>query len=146
MRRSRRLTVFRRGWTVGDLMRFHAVHKLELMARSPTAYRDLGRLVAQASREPRAEVERAYSDAFSVAIVEPATRGRHVNVLQHAAGYFKKGRDLGQLAAIHAAVAGFADGRAALGVPLGLIRRAAREVPEPYLVNQTYLRRAMRVA
>ena len=35
-------------WSVGDLVRFHTAHKLTLMAHSTVAYRDLGRLVANA--------------------------------------------------------------------------------------------------
>ena len=39
-----------RRWSVGDLVRFHTAHKLTLMAHSPAAYRELGRLVADAPR------------------------------------------------------------------------------------------------
>jgi uncharacterized protein YbbK (DUF523 family) len=37
-------------WTLGGLVRFHTTHKLTLMAHSPKAYGELGRLVANAKR------------------------------------------------------------------------------------------------
>jgi len=79
----------RRGrWTVGDLVRFHAQEKLLLLAHQPEAYRELGRLVAAAKRGPREELARGYCELYMKALARPATRGRHVSVLQHMAGYF----------------------------------------------------------
>ena len=80
-------------WTVGRLVAFHTAHKLVLMAHSPEGYRELGRLVADAKRVPRAELARRYEDELMAAMSKPATRARHANTLQHAAGHFKRTLD-----------------------------------------------------
>ncbi len=87
----RRLRSFFEGsWSVGRLVAFHTAHKLQLMAHSPQAYRSLGRLVADAKRTPRGELRARYESEFMGALAQRATRRRHVNVLQHCIGHFRK--------------------------------------------------------
>ena len=81
--------LFAGAWSLGDLVQFHTAHKLILMAHSPQAYKQLGRLVAAARDWPRRELETRYTTAFMSALRTMATRRRHTNVLQHMAGYFK---------------------------------------------------------
>ena len=51
----RRLSdLFRGRWTRGQVVAFHTAHKLQLMAHSTVAYRELGRLVAALKQTPRA--------------------------------------------------------------------------------------------
>ena len=90
---SRLRGLFSGKWNVGALVRFHTAHKLILMAHAPKAYRRLGRLVARARTVPRDDIERRYSEAFMAALAVIATPGRHVNVMQHMAGYFKEQLD-----------------------------------------------------
>ena len=40
-------------WKTGDLVRFHTNYKFAVLAHSPAAYTELGRLVAQAKTLPR---------------------------------------------------------------------------------------------
>jgi uncharacterized protein YbbK (DUF523 family) len=71
-----------------DLVAFHAAHKLAVLAHSPAHYARLGRMVAATGRVlGRAQLE-AYHTLLMEAFAVRATRGRHANVLQHAAGYF----------------------------------------------------------
>jgi uncharacterized protein YbbK (DUF523 family) len=64
-------------WTIQDLVSFHAAHKLILLAHSPKALPELGRLVAQAKGMPRAELRRAYHEGFMNTLAILAERGRH---------------------------------------------------------------------
>jgi uncharacterized protein YbbK (DUF523 family)/uncharacterized protein YbgA (DUF1722 family) len=80
-------------WNQGALVRFHAAHKLTLMAHSPAAYQQLGRLVAQGASLARHDLTRQYSQAFMGALSIIATRRRHANALQHMAGYFNERLD-----------------------------------------------------
>ncbi len=126
-------TLFRPGgrWTVGELVRFHTGEKLLLMAHEPAAYTALGRLVAAAKPRPRAEVAEEYASCFMGALARPATTHRHVNVLQHMAGYFKKSLDDGDREELHASIAAFGDGLVPLVVPLARrrTRRSTRAAP-----------------
>ena len=83
-RRLRRLVASRPG--VGDLVSFHTAHKLQLLAHSPDAYRQMGRMVACARVDTFAPQVLEYGRAFAAALATVATRGRRVNVLQQRRG------------------------------------------------------------
>jgi uncharacterized protein YbgA (DUF1722 family) len=67
-----------------------------------------------------------------------ATRGRHRNVLQHMAGYFKDlpGEDRKELEEV---IRDFGRGHVPLVVPLTLLRSQVRRHGVGYLAGQTYL-------
>src|SRR5215469_12844059 len=71
-------------WSAGDLVAFHARHKLQLLAHDPARYRTAGRVVAARGTKPRSFISLAYSDLFLAALASPATAGRNANALQHA--------------------------------------------------------------
>ncbi|MHB1319652.1 MAG: YbgA family protein [Anaerolineae bacterium] len=75
--------------TPGGLVQFHSAAKLALMAHSPAHYQALGRLVAKGGKLPWNELADAYYAGFMEGLSKLATRGRHVNVLQHLMGYLK---------------------------------------------------------
>jgi len=126
-------------WTSGSLIRFHTAHKLVLMAHSPEAYRHLGRLVAAASTLPRDEVERRYARDVMTALALIATRGRHTNVLQHMAGYFKDVLDAASKAELQATIDDYRRELVPLVVPITLIRHYVRLHAVSYLAGQVYL-------
>jgi uncharacterized protein YbgA (DUF1722 family)/uncharacterized protein YbbK (DUF523 family) len=136
---QRQRALFAGSWSVGDLVRFHTAEKLLLLAHEPAAYQALGRLVAAAKRTPRTELARRYAEAFMKALARPATKGKHANVLQHMAGYFK-----GLLAAedgreLHEAIADYQRGLLPLVVPVTLVRHHVRRHDVAYLAGQSYL-------
>jgi len=131
--------LFSAGWTVGDLVRFHTAHKLTLMAHSVDRYRALGRLVAGARAASRAELERRYGDGFMSALEAIATRARHVNVLQHMAGYFKKRLDADSKRELAAVIEEYRRGLVPLVVPMTLIKHHVRVHDVSYLAGQAYL-------
>jgi uncharacterized protein YbgA (DUF1722 family)/uncharacterized protein YbbK (DUF523 family) len=117
----------------GGLVRFHARHKLLLMAYRETSLRALGRLVAKGGS--RAE----YGAGFAAALAELPKPGPHANVLEHAMGYFKdiltpaeKKHFLSLLRRLRA-------GRLPLSVPVGVLRAWLARHPRPYLEDQAYL-------
>jgi uncharacterized protein YbgA (DUF1722 family)/uncharacterized protein YbbK (DUF523 family) len=122
----------------GELMRFHARHKLLLLAHSPSAYARLGQIVASAT----GRVARALFDRYAAGLMEglsvPATRGRHVNVLQHMAGYFEAA-DAAERAQLAAVVQDYERGLVPLAVPLTRIAGLARRYDVRYLLDQVYL-------
>jgi uncharacterized protein YbgA (DUF1722 family)/uncharacterized protein YbbK (DUF523 family) len=134
-----RLRALFRRWRMGDLVRFHTAEKLLLLAHDPRAYQALGRLVARAKGRVREEVAAEYSEGFMEALGTFATRPRHVNVLQHMAGYFK--RDLGpaEKEELQGVIQDFRRGLVPLIVPLTLIRHHVRILGVEYLAGQTYL-------
>ena len=126
-------------WTAGALVRFHTAHKLILMAHSPEAYRQLGRLVAGARALSRGDLERRYTAAFMEALAVVATPRRHVNVLQHMAGYFRDRLDRDSRAELLASIEEYRRELVPLVVPLTLVRHHVRAAGVPYLAGQLYL-------
>jgi uncharacterized protein YbgA (DUF1722 family)/uncharacterized protein YbbK (DUF523 family) len=126
------------GLSRGGLVAFHTAQKLAVLAHSPEGYRKLGRLVAGVKGRPIGEVGAEYAAQLLAALAVPATRGRHVNVLQHVAGYFKEipREDRREL---EEGIADFGRGHVPLVVPLTLLRSAARRHGVAYLLGQAYL-------
>ena len=123
----------------GRIVAFHTAHKLQVMAHSPVAYRELGRLVADVGRLPRAEFRKTYEDAFMAALGKRATPGRNANVLQHAAGYFRKQIDSASRTELADLIHDYRLGLVPLVVPITLIAHYARRFEVDYLRGQTYL-------
>lgn len=137
--RSQMETLFNASWTVGAVVRFHSVHKLLLLAHSPEAYRELGRLVADARRVSRDDFEAQYASRFTAALRSQPTRRGHVNALQHAAGYFTRRLDRAAKAVLSAAIEDYRRQRVPLVVPMTLLRQHAYEHAVSYLADQAYL-------
>lgn len=130
--------LFRGRWKLGDLVRFHTAEKLLLLAHDEPGYRALGRLVAGAKALPRAELAARYQEQFMRALETIATTRKHVNVLQHAAGFFKEAEvpDRRELAE---RIEEYRRGLVPLIVPITLLRHLVRRHGTEYLAGQTYL-------
>jgi uncharacterized protein YbgA (DUF1722 family)/uncharacterized protein YbbK (DUF523 family) len=126
-------------WTVGSLVRFHTAHKLILMAHSPAAYQQLGRLVARARTLSRNDVVRRYTSELMAAMTAIATPRRHTNVLQHMAGYFKDRLDSASRAELADAIEDYRRQLVPLVVPITLLRHHVRVHRMEYLAGQLYL-------
>ncbi|HXQ21685.1 MAG TPA: DUF523 and DUF1722 domain-containing protein [Candidatus Acidoferrales bacterium] len=131
--------LFAARWMVGDLVTFHTAHKLQLLAHSPTAYARLGRLVAASTRMPRPELRARYEADFMSGLAVPATPRRHVNVLQHIAGYFKRQLDDDARRELLALIEDYRAGLIPLVVPITLVRHYVRRFDVAHLKGQVYL-------
>jgi len=131
--------LFRPRWTVGQVMKFHTAHKLQLMAHSPAAYRTLGQLVAVTKEVPRAIFRNDYEDGFMTALAQLASRGRNTNALQHAAGYVKTKIDSASRNELADLIHDYRNGLVPLVVPLSLLRHHIRVHEIDYLAGQSYL-------
>ncbi|MHC5021397.1 MAG: YbgA family protein [Planctomycetota bacterium] len=126
-------------WTVGQLVAFHTAHKLQLMAHDPAGYKELGPLVARAKRLKRADLRERYGVRFMEAMATPASRGRHVNALQHMAGYFRTDLDEASRDELRGVIDDYRRELVPLVVPMTLIRHHVRRLGVAYLAGQLYL-------
>jgi uncharacterized protein YbgA (DUF1722 family)/uncharacterized protein YbbK (DUF523 family) len=136
-RRSR--DFFSTDWGVGDLVAFHTREKLLVMAHAPAAYVSLGRLVALAKGQPRADLAARYETDLMEALKTPATARRHTNVLQHMAGYFKKLLTADEKQELAGVIEDFRLELLPLVAPLTLMRHHARRFQTAYLLDQSYV-------
>nr|MBS0021410.1 DUF1722 domain-containing protein [Gammaproteobacteria bacterium] len=125
--------------TPAKLVRFHARHKLILMAHSQTAARKLGQLVARAGAEPMGDIAPMYIDALMNTLKRRAGRKQHANVLMHLMGFLKRVLDTGDKAELVETVDAYRLGRVPLIVPITLLQHHFRRHPEPYVQEQHYL-------
>lgn len=127
------------GFSIGKLVAFHSQFKFLIMAHHPTAYRELGRLVANAKLFAPAELAMRYLLDFSRALKQQASRKQQANVLMHLQGFFKQmllpdaKQELLQL--IHQ----YRVGHAPLLAPLTLLKHHLRQHPQAYVAAQRYL-------
>lgn len=127
------------GLTPARLVAFHTAHKFQLLAHDPTRYRALGRLVASAKGVPRADLVARYGEAFMAALSTRATPGKHVNVLEHLAGFVSDHLDAADRLEWTRLLRDYRKGLVPLVVPLTLLRHHLRRHPTPYVEGQTYL-------
>ena len=126
-------------WRRGELVALHATLKLELLARSPAAYRALGRLVGCAKEWPRAELADAYARGVLAALALVPSRGRHVNALQHVAGFLASHVGADDWRELAALIDDYGAGREPRATPLALLRHHVRRHGVAYLAQQLYL-------
>ena len=122
-----------------DLMQFHARHKLLLLAHSPSAYSTLGRLVAGVRRRSVEGTVTEYARTFAAALARRTTRSRHVNVLQHMAGYFRRLVSDDARRDLAGAIDDYQRELVPLVVPIRLIAHYTRRYDVRYLAEQIYL-------
>ncbi|KPK56733.1 MAG: hypothetical protein AMS22_00175 [Thiotrichales bacterium SG8_50] len=127
------------GVSAKGLVEFHSRHKYLLLAHDTGAYRQLGRLVAGAGSAPLGELGRAYISGLMNALREPARRRRHVNVLQHLAGYLKRSLDSTDRSELAEVIEAYRRGEYPLVVPLTLLKHHFRRSPDSYIAQQYYL-------
>ena len=120
-------------WSAGDLVAFHARHKLQLLAPAPARYRAAGRVVARGGPEV------AYRDLFLAEMARPATPGRTANALQHAYGRIGRQLDRPRRLELVARIEAYRRGEEPLSVPVALLAHYASGGDFPWLAEQTFL-------
>ncbi|MFY9270589.1 MAG: DUF523 and DUF1722 domain-containing protein [Candidatus Manganitrophaceae bacterium] len=70
------------------LVRFHATHKLLLMAYHQKEIRFLGRIVGNSEKKPDGDLFNEYEPHLRYALARPSRSSSTINVLMHAFGYF----------------------------------------------------------
>ncbi|NLE40034.1 MAG: DUF523 and DUF1722 domain-containing protein [Pirellulaceae bacterium] len=126
-------------FSVGQLVDFHTRHKFMLMAHSPSAYQQLGRMVAAAKSMPRDQLRAEYESQFMAAMRLIATTRKNTNVLQHILGFFKKDLDRPAREELIEKIDDYHRGYVPLIVPLTLINHYVRLLDVSYLRDQIYL-------
>ncbi len=122
-----------------DLVAFHARQKYAVLAHSPSMYHALGRLVAGAGTTTPRPLFAEYGARLADALAVPASRARHVNVLQHMAGFFKRDLSADERAELLETFEAYRAGLVPLVVPITLVKHHVRRLGVTYLADQVYL-------
>lgn len=123
----------------GTLVAFHSAHKFQLLAHSPRHYSALGRLVAGQKRQRTAALVAEYGAGFMAALALAATTAKHVNVLQHLAGFCREHLDAADRRELAAVIDDYRRCLVPLVVPLTLLRHHSERHRVTDVLGQTYL-------
>lgn len=133
------LLALREAPSAAGLMRFHARHKMLLLAHSAEQYEALGQVVAEISERSLDSQLEVYEAAFMAAIARPASMAGQVNVMQHLAGQVKDALDADDKQEFTDLLADYRAGRVPVAVPLTLLRHHLRRHGTPWSRRQSYL-------
>jgi uncharacterized protein YbgA (DUF1722 family)/uncharacterized protein YbbK (DUF523 family) len=123
----------------GNLVAFHARHKLALLAHDEKTYRKMGRLVAQVGGGKAREILNQYGTLLMQALKVHATARKHANVLFHLMGYLKRQLDAGDKAELARQIENYRTQMVPLIVPITLLLHHFRRHPVDWVMEQTYL-------
>lgn len=121
------------------LMTFHARHKLLLMSHSVEIYRQSGKLVGQGQAVEIDELYQRYWTLMMKGLGLKTTVAKHVNVLQHIQGYFKKQLTADEKQELVELIEAYRQRLLPLIVPVTLLNHFVRKYDQPYLQQQWYL-------
>lgn len=125
--------------SLGDLVRFHTVHKFMLQAKDEKLYRELGNIVANREALSFESLLEHYEVKFKTAIAKKSSIKRNVNVLEHMAGFFKKELTKSEKNMLHEHIRDYADKIIPLIVPLSTLSLYAHKYETRYLLDQIFL-------
>lgn len=127
------------GRRLGRLVDFHTREKLLLLSHSPSHYRLMGKQVAAGRQQPIDRLYEEYERLFMEALGLKTTPAKHVNVLQHILGYFKKQLGADEKQEMLEVIGAYRRGHVPLIVPVTLVNHYVRKYGQGYLARQTYL-------
>ncbi|MDD2760407.1 MAG: DUF523 and DUF1722 domain-containing protein [Methylomonas sp.] len=127
------------GLTVHALMTFHSRHKLIAMSHDQLRAKELGRLLSGATSDNLDDVAERYLLELMACLKIVATRGNHVNVLQHIQGYLKTKLDSDDKQELLETIECYRLGSVPLIVPLTLLRHHFRKQPDAFIENSYYM-------
>ena len=121
-----------------DLVQFHARYKFVLMAYSQKHLRELGRLVANAGGTPFPALAAQYRAGFSAALRKAPRYTSVINVLEHAAGYFKTSLGAREKAMFRRQLERYRKGQVPLSAVTAVIWSWVVREEEEYLEGQAF--------
>ena len=127
------------GFTANGLVTFHTNHKLLLRAHSEKHYRELGRIVAQAGTLEPDDLFTSYQENLMAAMKLKPTVKKHVNVLMHMMGHFKKVLSGDEKKEMLELIEHVSKQYVPLIVPITLMNHYVHKYNESYLQEQYYL-------
>ncbi|THB76537.1 MAG: DUF1722 domain-containing protein [Desulfobacteraceae bacterium] len=125
--------------TVGGLVDFHTRNKLLILSHNQEIYRQMGKLVAHGKQMPVSDLFEQYEALFLKAMALKTTLKKHINVLQHIMGFFKRDLSGVEKQELLDILEQYRAGYVPLIVPITLIKHYVLKYDQGWLKSQTYL-------
>lgn len=123
----------------GQLVDFHTDYKFLLQSKDETAYRQLGRLVANQESRPQEQVLADYRELFCKTIAHKSSIKKTINVLQHMLGFFKDDLQSEDKAHILDLIEQYRSKTIPLVTITELLKLFARKYDKTFLLRQRFL-------
>lgn len=127
------------GLSKGKIIDFHSRHKFLLLAHCEKTYRELGRFMSQIGNYDLEIFSKEYISLLMNGLKKPTTRNKHINVLQHIAGFFKKNLDSHDKHEFSQLIEHYREGIMPREALLTMLKHYLRKFPNSYLNEQYYL-------
>ena len=127
------------GKSPGALVAFHTRQKLLILSHSEKHYREMGRLVATVKHIEIEDLFDRYETQLMEAMKLSSTIKKHVNVMQHIMGYFKKLLSPDEKAELMEIIDAYRQESLPLIAPITLLNHYVRKYEDSYLAMQSYL-------
>jgi uncharacterized protein YbgA (DUF1722 family) len=124
---------------LGLLVDFHTRHKLLIFSHSQSHYREMGKLVAHGKSMSLDNLFSEYETLLITALRLKTTVKKHLNVLSHMMGYFKKDISRDEKQELLEIFDHYTNERIPLIVPVTLLNHYIRKYNVDYLARQFYL-------
>jgi uncharacterized protein YbgA (DUF1722 family) len=124
---------------MGSLVDFHTRNKLLILSHSQKHARLMGKLVAAGKQMSMTDLFSQYEAVLMEALALKTTPKKHMNVLQHLMGYFKKQLSADEKQELLEVFEQYRLEYVPLVVPITLINHFVRKYDQQYLKLQTYL-------
>lgn len=123
---------------IKNLVRFHAEHKLLLMAYNQKEMRIMGRITANHERKAQEQVFSEYAEHLKKALEKPARYTSNINVLMHAFGYVSEKLSGEEKRFFLNTLEEYRREQMPLSVPRHLMHAHAVRFGEEYLLQQVF--------
>ena len=122
--------------SVKSLIDFQSDYKYLLMAYSPSKQKEMGRIVANSTKETIEDDLKEYGKMLSNALITKTTRNRNVNMLLHLLGYFSNDLSKEEKAFFLDVIEMYQSGKTPFSVPLAIIKSWVIRFKSEYLLRQ----------
>jgi uncharacterized protein YbgA (DUF1722 family)/uncharacterized protein YbbK (DUF523 family) len=127
------------GFNVNALFKFHARHKMTLLAHCQKTYRELGPLISPVEPKTLQTISDEYISKLMTALKTPATRANNTNVLMHLQGYLKDHLESSDRQELAECIMEYRQGILPILSPLTLMQHHFKHHPDDYVSQQSYL-------
>ena len=127
------------GLSAHRLIAFYSRYKYLVMAHHVASYRTLGRLLADAGKQPIEQLAADFIAQLMAALRQRATRRSHANVLYHLSGYLKRSVSDAERQRLKALIEQYRLGTVPLVVPVTMLRHHFANSPNAYIEQQVFM-------
>lgn len=127
------------GLTTHRLIEFYSRYKYLAMAHHVPSYKALGRMLADAGKQPLESLASEFIHLLMEALTHRATRRSHTNVLYHLSGYLKRDVSSLERQRLKELIEQYRLGHVPLVVPITMLRHHFANNPNVYIDNQVFM-------